>query len=83
MKETILIFSMVLFSTGIFSQTIEIESLDTLSVEFVQLLPVSSGLGNKVKVSVDYGAPKVAAVANKGQIVVFNSSPLNQILPER
>lgn len=77
MKKVILILSAVLFSTGIFSQTIEAESLDTLSVEYIQLLPVEKwhGMGgNKVNVVIDYGAPKVAAIMENGKPVVFNST---------
>jgi len=75
MKTTILIIGAVLFSTGIFAQKMEISALDTLSAKYIQLLPIGTfaNMGNKLNVSVDYGAKKVVALADQGKLVVFNS----------
>ena len=73
MKKVIIVLCAVLFSTNAFSQSIELESLDTLSVEYIQLLAVEK-MTNKARIVLDYGAPKVGAVMESGKPFVFNST---------
>lgn len=74
MKKLILLIVIAFFSASIYSQKIEANSLDTLSVKYITLLCVEKALGNDVRVVVDYGGDKVAAIAENGKLVVFNSS---------
>ena len=74
MKKTILIIGIALMSISLQAQTIEGKSLDTLSVNYVQLLCIEKALGNNVRVIIDYGGEDVAAISENGKPITFNSS---------